>query len=171
MLLIYINDLAKDLPSNPKLFADDTFFFSVARDLNTSANETNDDLKKIKAWVHQWKTSFNAAHLRQAHEVIFSRRRSKLIILTLFSQEFHSSYQKHLGMFFDSKLDFDEQIKGIFDKTSKSIGLIRKLRNFLPRPSRQIYRSFVRPYLYYSVSMTRLLKYLFKINLNPFNIM
>ena len=74
-------------------------------------------------------------------------------------------------MFFDSKLDFDEQIKGIFDKASKSIGLIRKLRNFLPRPSRQIYRSFVRPYLYYSVSMTRLLKYLFKINLNPFNVM
>ena len=100
--------------------------------------------------MHQWKTSFNPAPLRQAHEVIFSRRRSKLIILTLFSQEFHSSYQKHLGMFFDSKLDFDEQIKGIFDKTSKSIGLIRKLRNFLPRPSRQIYKSFVRPYLYYS---------------------
>ena len=53
-------------------------------------------------------------------------------------------------MFFDSKLDFDEQIKGIFDKASKSIGLIRKLRNFLPRLSRQIYKSFVRPYLYYS---------------------
>ena len=37
-----------------------------------------------------------------------------------------SSYQKHLGMFLDSKLDFDEHIKGVLDKTSKSIGLIRK---------------------------------------------
>ena len=27
-------------------------------------------------------------------------------------------------MFLDSKLDFDEHIKGVFDKTSKSIGLI-----------------------------------------------
>ena len=30
-------------------------------------------------------------------------------------------------MFLDSELDFDEQIKGIFDKTSTSIGFIRKL--------------------------------------------
>ena len=33
-------------------------------------------------------------------------------------------------MFLDSKLDFDEQIKGVFDKTRKSIGLIRKLPIF-----------------------------------------
>ena len=53
-------------------------------------------------------------------------------------------------MLLDSKLDFDEHIKGAFDKTSKSIGLIRKLRNFLPRPSLlQIYKSFVRPHLDY----------------------
>lgn len=30
-------------------------------------------------------------------------------------------------MFLDSKLDFYEHIKGIFDNTSKSIGFIRKL--------------------------------------------
>ena len=49
-------------------------------------------------------------------------------------------------MFLDSKLYLDEHIKGVFDKTSKSIGLICKLLNFLPRPSLlQIYKSFVRP--------------------------
>ena len=30
-------------------------------------------------------------------------------------------------MFLDSKIDFDEHIKGVFDKASKSIGLICKL--------------------------------------------
>ena len=49
-------------------------------------------------------------------------------------------------MFLDSKLYLDEHIKGVFDKTSKSIGLICKLLNFLPRQSLlQIYKSFVRP--------------------------
>ena len=53
-------------------------------------------------------------------------------------------------MFLDSKLDFDEQIKGLFEKTSKSIGLIRKIRNFLPRPNLlQIYKFFVRLHLDY----------------------
>ena len=46
LFLIYINDLAKTLSSNPKLFTYDTYLFSVVRDLNTSANEINDDLKK-----------------------------------------------------------------------------------------------------------------------------
>ena len=53
-------------------------------------------------------------------------------------------------MFLDSKLDFDEHIKGIFEKTSKSIGLICKLQNCLLRPSLlQIYKSFVRLHLDY----------------------
>ena len=53
-------------------------------------------------------------------------------------------------MFLDSKFDFDEHIKGLFEKTSKSIGLICKLRTFLQRPSLlQIYKSFVRPHLDY----------------------
>ena len=59
-----------------------------------------------------------------------------------------SSHQKHLGMFLASKLDFDEHIKGVFD--SKSIGLTRKVRNFLQRSSLlQIYKCFVRPHLDY----------------------
>ena len=41
-------------------------------------------------------------------------------------------------------------LKKAFNKTSKSIGLIRKLRFFLPRPSLlQINKSFVRPHLDY----------------------
>ena len=46
LFLIYLNDLAKNLSSNLKLFADDNSLFSVGRDLNTSAIEINDDLKK-----------------------------------------------------------------------------------------------------------------------------
>ena len=54
-------------------------------------------------------------------------------------------------MCLDSTLDFDEHIKGVFDKTRKSIGLTHKLQNFLPRPFfLQIYKSFVRPHLDYS---------------------
>ena len=49
LFLIYINDLAENLSPNPKLFADDTSLFFVVRDLNTSAIEINDDLKKIES--------------------------------------------------------------------------------------------------------------------------
>ena len=79
---------------------------------------------------------FQSDSLKQVQEVIFSRKRNKhhhpdiIFNVNLVKK---SSYQKHLGMFLDSKLDFDECIKGVFDRTSKSIGLIRKLRNFFTR--------------------------------------
>ena len=73
--------------------------------------------------------SFNPDPLKQAQEVIFSRKRNKPhhpdVIFN--NPVKKSSYQKYLGMFLDSKHDFDEHIEGVFEKTSKSIGLIHKL--------------------------------------------
>ena len=76
-------------------------------------------------------------------------------------------------MFLDRKLDFDEHIKGVFDKASESIGLIRKLRNFLPRPSLlQICKSFVRPHLDYGdIIHDKAFIGSFKKKMNLFNIM
>ena len=65
------NDLSDDLSSNPKLFADDTSLFSVVYDKNTSANELNNDLRKIRNWAYQWKMSFNPDPLKQVQELIF----------------------------------------------------------------------------------------------------
>ena len=44
--LIYINDLSDDLVSTVKLFADDTFLFSVVRDSDISAYELSNDMQK-----------------------------------------------------------------------------------------------------------------------------
>ena len=47
-------------------------------------------------------------------------------------------------------LNFEEHLKIIFSKVNKTIGLIRKLGNSLPRPSLMIlYKSFIRPHLDY----------------------
>ena len=66
------------MSSNVKLFADDTSLFSVVPDVNASARELNDDLKKINKWAFQWKMSFNPDPSKQAQEVIFSRKIKKL---------------------------------------------------------------------------------------------
>ena len=144
LFLIYIIDLAENLTSNPKLFTDDTSLFSVVHGLSTSANEINDDLKKIEAWAHHWKMSFNPDPLKQVQGVIFSRKRNKThhpdIVFN--GNPVKKVLTKNIGIFLDGKLDFDEHIKGVFDKTSKSIGLICKLLNLLQRPSLlQIYKS------------------------------
>ena len=137
-ILIYINDLSDDLSSNPKLFADDTSLFSVVHDKNTSANELNNDLRKISNWAYQWKMSFNPDPLKQAQEVIFPCKMTKTNHPTLIfnGNPVHQvALQKHLGMFLDYKLNFEEHLKTIVNKINKTIGLIRKFQNFLSRKS------------------------------------
>ena len=48
--------------------------FSVIHDVDTSANELNNDLYQINKWAFQWKMSFNPDSSKQAQKIIFSRK-------------------------------------------------------------------------------------------------
>ena len=53
-------------------------------------------------------------------------------------------------MLLDTKLNFQRHLKGILNKVNKTIGLLHKLHNTLPRlPLLTIYKSFIRPHLDY----------------------
>ena len=53
-------------------------------------------------------------------------------------------------MFLDCKLSFEEHLKTIVNKMTKTIGLLRKFKNFLPKKLLLIiYKSFIRPHLDY----------------------
>ena len=72
------NYLPDCLTSIFKLFADDTYLFSVIHDINTSTKELNEDLNKINNWVFQWKMNFKPDPSKQALEVLFSRTLQKV---------------------------------------------------------------------------------------------
>ena len=90
---------------------------------------------------------------KQAQQVIFSRKTK---------QEHHphlacnnnnvleTNSQKHLGVVLDNRLSFEDHLKMILNKVNKTIGLLRKLQNNLPRSALlTIYKSFIRPHLDY----------------------
>ena len=53
-LFIYINGLTEGLTTNAMLFADDTSWFSLVHDTQTSANDFNKGLEIINNWAFQW---------------------------------------------------------------------------------------------------------------------
>ena len=59
------NDLSNDIKSKCKLFANDTFLFSVVHDIDTSLNDLNHDLEKIREWAFQGKMKFNPDPIKQ----------------------------------------------------------------------------------------------------------
>ena len=111
MFLIYSNDLSDGLQCNTKLFADDTSLFATVHSINKATNDLNKDLTKITKWGFQWKMSFNPNISKQAHEIIFPRKRciafhppatfNKIPVTD-------ANSQKHLGMKLDKELNFEE---------------------------------------------------------------
>ena len=96
--------------------------------------------------------NFNPDPLRQAQEVLFSRKiKSQNPCLHFNNNSVNQTpLQKHLGMYLDPKLDFLEHLKNIQAKVNKSIALLRKLQTILPRPTLlTIYKAFIRPHLDY----------------------
>jgi len=125
LFLIFINDLPLGLESLAKIFADDTSLFSLVLDQIQSSAILNRDLGRINDWAYQWKMSFNP------------------------DPTFFESH-KHLGLILDPKLTFDHHLREKCLKANRGIGLINKLRNFLPRDSLlTIFKAFVRPHLDY----------------------
>ena len=102
---------------------------------------------------NQWIITFNTDRSKQAQEIIFSRKLKKAAHPPLLFNNNNVSQvnsQTHLEVILDIKLTFEEHLKNVFNKTNKTIGLLRKLSNLLPRQALvTIYKAFVRPHLGY----------------------
>ena len=87
------------------------------------------------------------------HQNLFTHEVKKVLHpLILFNDKpvQQASSQKHLGLVLDTSLMFDEHINTIISKVSKTIGLLWKLNNRLPRSSHTTsYKSIMKPHLDY----------------------
>ena len=153
LFLIYINDLPNGLQSNLELFADNTSLFSTVQDITTSTVSLNNNLTKISEWAVKWKLNFNPNPSKQTKELLFSQKISSKPYPSLYFNDnpvHQVQLRKHLGLFLDQKLSFDEHIQCILIKTHKIIGMIRKLQPIILRAALlTIYKSFLRPHLDY----------------------
>ena len=86
--------------------------------------------------------TFKPDRRKQAQEIIFSRKFKKATHPPLlFSNN---------NVILDVKLTFEEHLKNVFNKTNKTIGLLKKLSNLLPRQALvTIYKAFIRSHLNY----------------------
>ena len=124
--------------ANPKLFADNTFLFSVIHDVNSSQIDLNEDLDKINNWAYQWKMSLNPDQLK-VNNVLYP----PLTFNNLDVGQIRSP--KHLGMFLDFELSFNEHLEKVFAKVNRGIAILRKLQPVFPREALlTIYKSFIR---------------------------
>ena len=110
-------------------------------------------MSQINKLVSQSKISFNPDPSKQVQEIIFSRKTKNISHPSLcFDNSIvsQSPHKKHIGIFLDAQLIFEGHLTVITTKINKTIRLLWKLQNILPRPRLiTIYKAFVRPHLDY----------------------
>ena len=93
--------------------------FSVVYKITDSAHPLKRDLSRINKWGLQWKMSLNPDPTKQTQEIFFSRKISQRNHPDLFLNNNIvkvTTFHKHLGMIFDSKLRFDENVRSVLKK-------------------------------------------------------
>ena len=134
---------------------------SLYADRNLKLLETvvNAELFNIYDWLISNKLSLN---IKKSNFVIFRSRQKKLnhqINLRTFDHHTNSyislerkEFIKYLGVLIDETLSWGHHIAHIASKISKSIGVISRLRHFVPLSTlNHIYRSLIQPYLLYGI--------------------
>ena len=153
LFLIDINDLADNIMSDVKLFADDTSVFSVVFATDITAEVLNQDLRAVQDWAYQWKMSFNPDSAKQAEQVIFSTKVFKAEHPAIYfcgTEVETVPHHKHNGLILDETLNFAEHIKEAIIKARRGIGIIRFFSKYVHRDVLdQMYKLYVRPHLDY----------------------
>ena len=97
--------------------------------------------------------NFNLDPKKQAQKVVSSRKTTTKVHPKIFFNIISVSKadsQKQLGPHLDLKLSFDIHIKIILTKVNRTVGLLRTIKQVIPRPSLIIiYKAFIRPHLDY----------------------
>ena len=160
LFLLYVNDLCR---SSDKLsfylFADDTNLLYADRDINSLERVVNAELSKVQEWLVANRLTLNA---KKSNFVIFHPYQKKLdrdVIPKIFDIETNDfvlldqkTYIKYLDILIDSNLTWKYHISYITSKISKTIGVIARLRHFVPTSTLlTLFRSLLSPYLLYGL--------------------
>ena len=138
LFLIYINDLPNSCETFKYImYADDTIVFTTIQLSNTCPTKDieynlNSDLNKINKWLKINKLSLN---VKKSKYIIHKLRNKQVNNLLLKIDETVIERVQNcnlLGVTLQENLSWDVPIKYILIKCSKLIGILNKLKRFLP---------------------------------------
>ena len=133
LFLLYINDIPNSVIYTPFLFADDTCLLMGAPSINIIKNQLKDDPNNICNCISANNLTLNSKISQIL--IISPNLKSSNVVLNIQSpaDEIKSVYKaKYFGIIFDNRLNFHEHIKIFEAKIARSVGILNKLKYFLP---------------------------------------
>ena len=132
LFIIYTNDLPNALrDSRCILFADDTTIYYTSDDLNTTATILSNELEQLTEWFRANKLSLNAT---KTNYIIFNKTQLVLpdIELKIGTDRINRVYNtKFLGVYIDSKLNWNKHLQYCSYKLSSGLYAIKKCETLI----------------------------------------
>ena len=149
----YANDIITALHSTPRLFADDTCLFLTAKNTFELEELGNSELSSLKNWMDANKLTVNPT--KSKFVVVNSKIRAPQIYCSLFYNNTcirNDKSLKYLGIELNQELNFLPHLTKLENKLSRNVGIIMKLKDFLPTPALlMLYYSIVYPHILYGI--------------------
>ena len=166
LFIIYMNDIhIASKQFNFILYTDDTnmispmcsFSLQIALQsisMTQLSHNINVELNNIQEWLSINKLSLN---VKKTKFTIFHYRQRNIDILILDLQISSEKIERvaefnFLGLTVDENLNWNAHIQKVSDKISRTLGVVCRLKNFLPlHVLRILYNSFIIPHLQYGI--------------------
>jgi len=134
LFIIYVNSLPDCINCKCIMYADDTTLLFKSSDSISLQSEMNDNLSKIARWFEVNKLTLN---LEKTKYMIFGTNHAlnnfENISLNYGNDIIERVYKfKYLGVIFDPTLAWSEHVDYISSVVSKRIGVIRRVKFYLP---------------------------------------
>ena len=152
LFLLYINDISE--ASNRLsyiLFADDTNIFFSHRKLDVLANTLNRELPKVSSWFKCNKLSLNINKTNFIHFKQSNLNENFPYNINIDGLRLEQkTCTKFLGVLIDENLNWNQHIHNITTAISKGIGILLKLKEFLPSDTLfLLYNTLILPHITY----------------------
>lgn len=149
LFLVYINDIASNISSSIRLFADDCVVYRKITCTDDVA-ELQQDLTRLGEWCSKWQMEINV-------------EKTKHLMFTNITSACYSSYKindsiiekvtsfKYLGVILTSDLSWTAHIEYTTNKALKKLGLLKRRLHFTNKDTRlRAFNSLIRPSLEYA---------------------
>ena len=153
LFLLYVNDMPQAVNCMPILFADDTCLIFTAPNLASLTTIINKELQNLSIWFDFNKFMVNPS---KSNFLIIPPKLNKPFLQTNVFLNNISIPQcisiRYLGLTIDMNLNFDFHISNIAYKTSRTVGIISKIRHYLTKTALlKIYYAQIHSYLLYGL--------------------
>ena len=133
LFLLYIYDLPNSACSLPRLHADDTCLILNSNTIPCLETKMNQDLEKVFQWCMASRINLNPTKFNYLIIPSKLREAKPQIHLYLINIPLSTSKSvKYLGVHLYSQLNFHDHITATEHKTSRAVGIMSKLKHFLP---------------------------------------